>query len=270
MARSRVAGPRDARAIEGAALALVAVLLAQAIGVLDVVGLRLVVLAPASVAIGAALGHWRIAPLRWLAGAVALVAAIGTFTPASWLFARRLVRDDGAPPARVDAILVFSGSVTGDGLMTGEGLDRLLHGLALRRRRPTLPLVVSVVRDPERTIRSSLADQRALAELAGGPPPIAIDSVYSTHDEAIRFADAARARGWRRVIAVTSPMHSRRACATVARQGLAVTCSVAPWRVASLPPASPGERLWVTRRLVYESAAWAQYAALGWAAWDGR
>jgi uncharacterized SAM-binding protein YcdF (DUF218 family) len=270
MARARTAGPRDARAIEGAALAFAIATLAQALGVLDAAGVRILVAAPVSLAIGAALGHWRVAPLRWLAGLVLLATAIGAFTPVSWHFARRLVRDDTVALARTDAILVFSNVVTRDGLVAGEGVDRLLHGLALRRERPTVPLVVSIVRDPERTLRSSLADQRALAELAGGPPPIAIDSVYSTHDEAIRFADTARARGWKRVVAITSPMHSRRACATVARQGLAVTCSVAPWRLASLPPASPGERLWVTRRLVYESFAWAQYAALGWAAWNGR
>lgn len=269
MARGRAARPRDARAIEGAALGLVVACLSQAIGVMDAAGLRVVIAAPVALALGAALGHWRVAPLRWLAGALLLVTAIGAYTPVSWSLARRLVRDDTVVLARTDAILVFSAVATRDGLVAAEGIDRLLHGLALRKPRPTLPLLVSIVRDGERAVRGTLADQRALAELAGGTPPIAIDSVGATHDEAIRFADTARARGWRRVVAVTSPMHSRRACATVARQGLAVTCSVAPWRAASLPPTAPGERLLVTRRLVYEAFAWAQYAALGWAAWDG-
>ena len=72
---------------------------------------------------------------------------------------------------------------------------------------------------------------------------------------------------WKRVAVVTSPMHSRRACATVEGTGLAVTCVVAPWRPAAWPARTAGDRIVVMQRLVYETLAWAQYRVSGWATW---
>src|SRR5262249_18041518 len=51
---------------------------------------------------------------------------------------------------------------------------------------------------------------------------LSVGPVWNTHDEATRVAELCRQHGWRRVILVTSPMHSRRAAATVERAGLAV------------------------------------------------
>ena len=270
MAAAR-AGRRDDRAVEGAALAVATMLVLRGFGVDQTLGVTHLVGVPIAGALGALLGHYRIAPLRWLAGAVGVVAAVAAFTPAAWTIGRRLVRDERPDLTRADAIVVFSNAATRDGLVANEGLDRLLHALALRARRPTLPLLLSVVRvDESRTHRSTQADQRALVALAGGGPVHFVDDVYSTHDEAVVFADTARARRWRRVVAITSPFHTRRACATLARQGLEVTCVAAPWRAASLPPRTAGEHVIVARRLVYEATAWTQYAALGWAAWSGR
>jgi hypothetical protein len=63
-------------------------------------------------------------------------------------------------------------------------------------------------------------------------------------------------------------MHTRRACATVEALGLPVTCIAAPWRVAGLPARTPGDRLLLMKRLVYESLAWVQYIVTGWASWS--
>jgi uncharacterized SAM-binding protein YcdF (DUF218 family) len=47
----------------------------------------------------------------------------------------------------------------------------------------------------------------------------------NTHDEAVSLARTCRDRGWKQVIVVTSPYHSRRACAAVEHEGLSVVCS---------------------------------------------
>lgn len=264
-------GPLDRRAIEGAALGAATILLLREFDVPSTLGIKDLVVVPVVTALGALVGHWRVTPLRWLAGALGLCAFVAAATPLAWRIGQRFVRDERADVARADAIVVFSNASTRDGRVAGEGLDRLLHALALRDRRPALPLLLSVVRyRDDRRWRSTQADQRALAALAGPGPLVFVDDVASTHDEALAFGDSARARKWRRVIAITSPFHTRRACATLARQGLDVTCVAAPWRLASLPPATAAERVLVTRRVLYETAAWTQYAALGWAGWRDR
>lgn len=254
---------------EALALALSMLLLLEALALPQTLGLPSLALLPVGLALGGMLGRWRIVPLRVATALLALVVAALVFTPITWLLARPMVRDDRVDAARADAIVVFSGAVTRDGLLAGEAIDRLLHALQLRRAAPALPLLLSSYALPEREARSSARDQRALVALAGGAAPIFVTDVRSTHDEAVLWADTLRAHGWRRVIAVTSPQHTRRACATLARRGLVVQCSAAPWRLASLPPRSARERLLVARRLLYEALAWTQYAALGWATWRG-
>ena len=184
--------------------------------------------------------------------------------------ARPFVRNDAVNLEAVDAVFVFSSSVNSHGLVSGEGVDRLLTGIALRARRPALPLIVSVVRSSERQNGiSSLADQRALIAMVPATGPVEwIDSVSSTRDEAVRLTRKAFLQRWKRVAVVTSPMHTRRACATVEAMGLAVTCVAAPWRTVGWPARTAGDRLVLMQRLVYELLAWGQYRATGWATWS--
>ena len=47
-----------------------------------------------------------------------------------------------------------------------------------------------------------------------------IGEIGNTHDEAVALARLGRERGLRRILAVTSPTHTRRAAATLEKQGL--------------------------------------------------
>jgi uncharacterized SAM-binding protein YcdF (DUF218 family) len=51
---------------------------------------------------------------------------------------------------------------------------------------------------------------------------LSVGPVVNTHDEALAVARLCRERGWRRVLAVTSPTHTRRAAATLEKQALEV------------------------------------------------
>lgn len=209
--------------------------------------------------------------LRAAAATLALLLVLVTSLPFAAAVAPSLVRRDRPTAdsgAAVDAVAVLSSGVGDDGMIQGEGVDRLLAGLALARRTGR-PLVISVVRPRHRPGVSSLPDQERLVALAGvGDRLWTVDSVGTTHDEAVRMAALARAHGWHRVALVTSPAHTRRACATFERAGLAVVCTPAPARDAAWggpnPLRAPDDRLRVTASWLYEQLGWLVYRHRGW------
>ncbi len=259
-------------AARGAALAVLVWAGAAALGIPDLFGVaphHVFALAGIAGGVFGALGAER--ALRAAAVGVALLLVLVTSLPIAAHVAPSLVRRDRPAAdsgAVVDAVAVLSSGVGDDGLIQGEGVDRLLAGLALAQRTGR-PLVLSVVRPRRRPGVSSLPDQQRLVALAGlGDRVWTVDSVKSTHDEAVRMAALARARGWRRVALVTSPAHARRACATFEHAGLAVVCSPAPARDAAwggpTPLRSPGDRLRVVAAWVYETLGWLVYRRRGW------
>jgi uncharacterized SAM-binding protein YcdF (DUF218 family) len=259
------------RALQGAVLAMLVWVLVARLGLFDVLGWRELQWLPAVALVGALIGWARRSRLLWLVGgfAAAVLLAV-TVTPVMRPAVAALVPPAPAPDAlrATDAVLVLSASITGEGLMSGQGPERMLHGLALARATGR-PLVVSALAPRDRPEASSRIDQRALAALAGVDSQLVVlDSVASTRDEALRLAAVARTRGWRRVAVVTSPMHARRACATVAHAGVAVVCAPAPSRELTLhgpePLAGTEERARAFGLWTYERVAWALYRARGW------
>jgi len=203
-------------------------------------------------------------------GAVALVVLV-TATPIMAPLARGLVRRDlaaNAPlPPDVDAVVVLSGGQLANGVVIKQGLDRLLDGLRLARAAGT-PAVVTVIHPRSRPEASSLPDQRALATLAGVAPLFSVDSVHSTHDEALGVARLVARQRWRRVALVTSPLHSRRACATFEHAGVRLVCTPAQPRdmVLDGPDPLPGgeERAHAFGDWLYERIGAWTYRARGW------
>jgi uncharacterized SAM-binding protein YcdF (DUF218 family) len=93
--------------------------------------------------------------------------------------------------------------------------------LLAQRRAPRL----LVTRMPP-PIPSRLPAATALASRLGVEGDVAeTDIVRNTHDEAVVTAGVFRRRGWRTVLVVTSPTHSRRAAAVFEAQGLDVVSS---------------------------------------------
>jgi uncharacterized SAM-binding protein YcdF (DUF218 family) len=217
--------------------------------------------------IGAALGPTRLRPLLFIAaGVIALVCIAVAYTPLVAAAARPLIRRDSIP-ARVDAIAVLSMGITPDGLMRGETLDRLLTGLTLARRGLAPVVLISMER---RTVGKShvsdSADLQSVIALAGAATPtILVDSVTTTRTEALRMRAIARANGWKTLAVVTSPLHTRRACATFEAVGFKVVCVPAAVRGSGLNPGSNAEdRLRAFRSWVYETFATDSYRRRGW------
>jgi uncharacterized SAM-binding protein YcdF (DUF218 family) len=222
----------------------------------------------------ALLAGWLLAPSvlgAWLWGALAALAAlllVATYTPLVVPLVPRFIRAD-PPPAvgTVDAVVVLAASVTTTGLVRDQGIDRLLSGLALAAEGRVPTVALSVVTD-ERAARavSSEADQRRVAALvAPGATVRFVRNVHSTRDEALAFAAMARTHGWRRVVLVTSPLHTRRACATAERAGLVVVCRpAAPRTYAPDRLDQPFNRRMAFQDVVYETLASVLYRVRGW------
>jgi uncharacterized SAM-binding protein YcdF (DUF218 family) len=192
--------------------------------------------------------------------------AVVAYTPAVVEPARSLVRSD-PPAAPVEAVVVLSGRVTPDGYVDPVVVDRLLTGLEVVRAERVPTLILSRVRFVRPGhVRDSDADQRRLVALA--TPSVAlhvVDSVYATRDEAVRTWALARRLGVHRIALVTSPIHTRRACATFERVGFSVRCVPAADRDAAIRDLhEAGDRVRAFRQWLYESLGILAYRARGW------
>jgi uncharacterized SAM-binding protein YcdF (DUF218 family) len=145
-----------------------------------------------------------------LLAAALVVLAVTAHLPALRLIGRALVVEDGLAPA--DAVVIVAG-----GIPTREATAAGLY------HRGWAPLVVlSNDFTPDR-VRQLIAlgarrldyqgESRLVLEKHGVPQEaiVALSVPVKTTEAELRLvADAARARGWRRIILVTSPQHSRR------------------------------------------------------------
>ncbi|WP_439642598.1 YdcF family protein [Gemmatimonas sp.] len=252
----------------GALLGLCTVQFFATLGVVDTLGMPLSLARALAMTIGALVATSSVG--SWLWGSTttgALLLLTVSYTPLIPPLLDAFVRRDPESGPPVDAVVVFSGSVTSEGRVMGPALDRLLTGIAEGKRRRIPALVLSTVGDDDDpTVATSERDQRELA--AAFAPELAlrfVHDVHSTRDEALAFAALARTNGWRRVLVVTSPAHTRRACKSVERVGLAVQCLPAVSRSYALSRLDrPDSRRQVFADLLYESAATLLYRSRGW------
>lgn len=259
--------PRWVPVAAGAALALGTCELALEIGLAEATSSSPAYWGVGALIAGAALGRTRFAWTLWLAllTSAVLVLVIG-FTPLVDRAILSLLRADaerGVP----DAIVVYSARMTDAGHIGEGALSRLVSALDDVQRLRIPHLVVSEqTREVRGRIVRSGNDQRRLAGLLGvGVEVHVVGPVYTTHDESLAFAALARARGWTHLRAVTSPLHARRACATLEATGLTVTCAPSTARdVAIAPPATSGARLELWRAALHERVGLLVYRLRGW------
>lgn len=188
-------------------------------------------------------------------------------TPAIEGPARRWVREDALPSGPVDAIVVLSSSVQADSSIDASGTERLLSAVDLLDTGVSHRLVTTrvVSRSRGRSVTSD-TDQRRFVGMARRPVDwIVVGPVASTHDEALAAAGVLLPLGLGRVVVVTSPMHTRRACATFARAGFQVVCRAARERQhATRDPRTSGDRVAAFGAYLYEQMAMLLYTSRGW------
>jgi uncharacterized SAM-binding protein YcdF (DUF218 family) len=233
----------------------------------QVVRLPFLLLLPIVTLLGAFLATTRFRALVEVAAGLflAVVVLVG-FTPILRPGVHALIVDE--PVASVaDAIVVLSAGLSQDGYLSPVGTERLLHGVGLLDAGVATTIVTTRLhRAVGRDTVTSDADQvRLLAVAPDSARHLIVDSVHTTRDEAVAVAALARREGWRRVIVVTSPMHTRRACATFRHLGLSITCAASPARtVAVRTLRNPAERWRALSPWAHEVLGWWWYGVRGW------
>ena len=252
----------------GATLGVAIFWLADALGLLSIVGAPEWVSLLACLVAGATLGPSAFGAWLWLIGGLlSTTLMLVMFTPLVRGAIPSLVRADPPSATPVDAIVVLSGGLTDDGRINKQALDRLLTAFSTAKRRAVRELALSVVSQRDRTPPvTSEADQRALVQLVAPELSLSfVRNVHSTHDEALAFSALARTHQWRRIILITSALHTRRACAALENEGLQVECVPADGRDYSLNGLDrAGVRRLVFQDALYEFIGTALYRARGW------
>lgn len=183
------------------------------------------------------------------------------FSPLSAWLAEGLVQRD--PVEAADAVFVLASRLQEDGELTGTAMTRLLHGLELLAEGHAPRLLLSEL--PEGYRQYAPAARGLMSRLRLPGELLTVGPVRNTHDEAVAVAALLRERGWRRLLMVTSPTHSRRAAAVFEHEGVAVISSPATeiqFDLESL--ARPDERLNAFGDLIHERVGLAVYRWRGW------
>ncbi len=216
--------------------------------------------------LGAIVYRGRFRTIMWaIPAAFAFMIAVISYTPIMRDSARSLIRQDVVTD--VDAVVVLSSRVSDDELLDQQGLDRLIAGIQLAQSQGNRPLILTRVRveGSQRTVDSQPDQQRLLRLGAGLHEVIFTGYGASTRDEAVLTLAVVRERGWHKVAVVTSPFHSRRACATFEKQGFVVVCVPALSRDVAVNTMMRGpDRLRAFQLWLYESIGTSEYRRRGW------
>jgi uncharacterized SAM-binding protein YcdF (DUF218 family) len=219
-------------------------------------------LVPAAAVVGALL--W-LTPLRRLAGAaVALLAFVWlaiAFTPLTPCLAEGLVRRD--PVESADAVFVYGSRVQEDGDPTSDAMSRLLKGVELVAEGRAPRLLVSEIAPPAG--RYAPIARAWLDAFARRGEVVSVGRIRNTRDEALAVHRICRERGWTRVLAVTSPTHTRRAAAALERMGLTVVSVPSIETRFDLERLNrPGDRREAFAAIAHERLGYFVYARRGW------
>lgn len=213
------------------------------------------------------------APTRVRGAFVAAATGLGVlwlavaFTPLSLALTGGLVRRDA--PRSADAVVVLSSNLQDDGDPTPVELQRLTRAIELVAQGYARRLVVTELQPPAPPHAPRAA--AACTRLGVACDVVSAGLARNTHDEAVIAAELFRARGWRTLLLVTSPTHSRRAAATFEARGLevvSVPCVETKYDLESL--SRPRERLDAFGSALHERLGLWLYRRRGWIAATSR
>jgi uncharacterized SAM-binding protein YcdF (DUF218 family) len=189
------------------------------------------------------------------------------WTPVVVPFTSRWIRVDPLPSDTLDAIVVLSGGMLSDSSLSGNAADRLLTGLELIRAGRARRLITTrqSVETPRGRITSD-SDQTRLISLASVADRWSmVIGAHTTRDEAVLTSQLLFPRGQKRIAVVTSPLHTRRACAVFEAVGFSVVCRASRERDnATNPPFGEHDRLAAFRSYGYELVGFVKYRMRGW------
>lgn len=190
-----------------------------------------------------------------------LVHLVIVWTPLPNVMARPLVV--AAPLESADALVVLGGGIGNDGSLSDASLRRLVHAVGLYRAGYAPVLILSTA-NPN---RSGLTEARAMSRTARvlGVPEGAIvleEQSSRTYENALRVAEIAARRGFRKLLVVTTPTHTRRAVLVFRKLGLAVI--PAPTDGVEVERRGAAARFALTINSLHEYGGLLYYRLRGW------
>lgn len=216
---------------------------------------------------GALLGLTRgLSVLRFGIGGFFCLWLLVAYTPLAAYLVRPLKVED--PLQAADAIVVLQAGIQADDDFGSSTLERIVHGLELIQQEDAPRLIITET-PPSRDSGSHLrAASTLMKNLKVECPVFAVGPVTNTHDEAVQVAQLARNQGWSKILLVTSPTHSRRACLTFRKtrlQVISTPCRESSYDFENLASGDPSARLRAFAEAMREIIGLRTYKSRGWA-----
>lgn len=186
---------------------------------------------------------------------------IVALTPASNAVGRKLAVRSEVRPA--EAIVVLGAGLLHGGILNDESMRRAICGIELYKG--LAPVIV--LSGTSRAEEPNPTEAEIRAELAGamGIPSQAIlkeETANTTREESIHIAEKLRQQHMSRILLVTESLHMRRAEYVFERAGFQVfPATSADYTITAVGPV---DKLWLTIRILEESAALIYYRAAGY------
>ena len=261
-------GPRSRASLglEGVLCAVLGWFIAHELGLLDLLpflrgGAATVVFAAV---LGGLVGLTRAAVLL-RAGAATLFCLwmVVAFTPLASSVVAPLKMEQS--PEKADAVVVLQAGMQRDNDFSASTLERTLHGLELVQQGFAPRLILTEVPSEGSHERAALS---LMKNLGVGCELYSVSPVSNTHDEAVLASRLARKHGWKKVLLVTSPTHSRRASLCFRKTGLNVLstpCRETAFDFENLNRSDAWGRTQAFAEALREIVGLRVYRARGWA-----
>jgi uncharacterized SAM-binding protein YcdF (DUF218 family) len=254
------------RAVTGFIVGALSWLATTHLGIAGLPGLRLLEASDFSMLFVAAFTAWlmttRAQKVVWsMSGALCLLLIIVGSTPLSLSAVRGLVHKNQPMPA--DAIYVLGAGILSNGELPHPFQTRAFHAYELLGQGYAANLIVPRLRDPDPPYKPAV--QRQLNALQIKVPLWETPVVANTHDEAVVVSDMMRQRGWKRLIVVTNPAHTRRAVAVFEKAGVQVIsspCTEGNYDLSG--PNGASGRFAAFRDWLHEAIGYRVYRQRGW------
>jgi uncharacterized SAM-binding protein YcdF (DUF218 family) len=190
---------------------------------------------------------------------LALLWCVVAFSPLSRWLSHGLTRFEVAEPA--DAVFVSSSGLRPGPQRLAEARNRFFYGVDLIVRDKARRFILTESSDVPGT-----ALARQLLGSAGVVPELLeAGRAETTHEEAVAVGRLVRHRGFKLILLVTSPLHSRRASAALEKEGVTVVSSPSPEMRFDLERlATSAARLTAFGSVIHERLGFWVYARRGW------
>ncbi len=221
--------------------------------------------------VGTLLGIWpkTFRMFLWAAGICAVFVAVVLSTPLMPRAVNSLVVDQ--PPQPADLIVILGGGMhCGAGELESSSLARLQRGLQLWKAgyapRITLSDTVGETYGDSSCASLGLEAQRQVKTLYGenSPEIILLPQMRTTRTEALAVAQIVHERGFKKILLVTAPTHSRRSRSTFRQLGLEVVSVVSAEPRFDMQMQKPVDRILALAPLAREVLGLITYRLRGW------